>query len=174
MAPVREGVCGIHSSVRVDTGTGSCASEILNDGNKKSEDRYLIALSRQIYGYVYSGWDAPLYLHARAAATYVLLHMIDWKDPLPYFREKVPHDGGDPNARPEELKVNKQAYGLMGLLALYQATHDKALLATIEVLWNSFMNDFMTKTLGAEWSVERYSLAEGKQILRRDSILPSM
>lgn len=132
------------------------------DGNGAVKDTKLSALtqSRHLYGLVHAAANTgnPEYLNkARELASTMLQHFVgrevDGKPVPPFFHEQVEMSGASPMSQASaaggnNLTVNQQAYGLAGLVALYGATRDPALLKEIRDLHTSFVERFHDSRAG--------------------------
>lgn len=114
-------------------------------GNRTaSEHRGIVALSRMLYGLAHSSHISK----ANAVAEFILQKMVRRDQIGEYFVPVVDSFGRPLNAKgevvapPEELVVSEQAYGLSGLVALYQVTADTKLLERIRSLYISFYKRF--------------------------------
>lgn len=126
------------------------------DGNGAVKDTKLSTLtqSRHLYGLVHAAQNTgdPAYLQrARELGDTILKHFVgrevDGKRVPPFFHEQVEMQGASAvsqrsSAGGNNLTVNQQAYGLSGLVALYGATKDPALLKDIRALHNAFVERF--------------------------------
>lgn len=125
-----------------DEKSGSYASEIGRDGKRLSEKRHLIATGRMIYGLAHAAQGNPEYLQrARRTAEFLTTKMIAHDALGPYFLSTVDAKGKD-LAHQTTLIVNEQAYGLCGLVALYQATGDHKVLETLREMYYAFVKRF--------------------------------
>jgi hypothetical protein len=115
-------------------------------------------MSRMVYGLAHGSKINPKYLaHAQRAAQFILNKMVRRDHIGPYFLSAVNAQGDivpndrlkiDEHGRVDRertrLLVNEQAYGLNGLVALYQVTRDDKvlrndkLLETIRELYAAF------------------------------------
>ncbi len=132
------------------------------DANGAVKDTKLSALtqSRHLYGLVQAAGTTgnPQYLQrARELADTLLTKFVgrevDGKPVPPYFHEQVELNGAAAvshasAAGGDNLTVNQQAYGLSGLVALYGATKDPALLKEIRALHNAFVERFYDDRAG--------------------------
>lgn len=124
-----------------DEESGSYFSEITYDGHVKSTARHLMALSRMVYGLSYaSQHDLAQLSRAKSAADYLLKKMIRTDPVGPYFVGTIGADGQA--VLQDQLVVNEQAYGLCGLVALYDVTKDEQLRQQIGELYESFVRRF--------------------------------
>lgn len=140
----------------------SYASEINVDGSKKSDTRYLIALSRMIYGLSYSSAFEPENLiYAKKSAEFILQHMVRRDQAGPYFLSAVDAHGND-SVSQTILEISEQAYGLNGLVALYQVTKDPELLQFIREAYTAFYTRFHDDTFKGFY--DKYDLNQQKPI----------
>lgn len=132
------------------------------DGNGAVNDTKLSTLtqSRHLYGLVHAATNTgnPMYLQrARELGETILKHFVgrevNGKAVPPFFHEQVEMNGAKAvsqasSAGGDNLTVNQQAYGLSGLVALYGATKDPALLKEIRALHTSFVERFHDERTG--------------------------
>jgi mannose/cellobiose epimerase-like protein (N-acyl-D-glucosamine 2-epimerase family) len=134
-----------------DPSTGAYASEIGGDdvviGAPGQRNIHLVAFSRLIYALAYTADRIPENRDkARVAADFLLREMVVG-DPLAADPESPPYFVATYNqatgaAAQEQLVVNVQAYGLNGLVALYDVTRDPELLRAIHGLYRGFVQRF--------------------------------
>jgi len=155
-----------------DPVTGSYASEIAIDGQRKSETRHLIATSRMAYGLAYGyalTGNADDLRRSREVVRFLLTKMVR-RDSAgrPYFLNAV-DPTGTPVSPQTKLVVNEQAYGLNGLVALATVTPDmreKAeLLSRIRELYQAFVFRFHDgSTTGKGGFYDGFDLNTGRAI----------
>lgn len=119
-------------------------------GNVLNHRLTALTQSRHLYGLAqgYLATGSSLYAHkATQLADSFLRNFVadtaDGRHVPPFFHEQVEMIGA--TATPVEssvLTANQQAYGLAGLVALYKATEDPALLARIRTLHQAFVQRF--------------------------------
>lgn len=125
-----------------DPASGSFASEISSDGKVLNDKRHLISTSRMVYGLAHSvGLDSSYLTYAKKQAKFLLELMTAQDQNGLYFKSAV-DSKGNLIAPENKLVINYQAYGLNGLVALYKATKDPALLKKIEMIYGSFYKRF--------------------------------
>ncbi len=127
-----------------DSKSQSFASEISNEGRVLSDKRHLVATSRMIYGLAHSADLVPSYLSfANLQAKFLLEQMTEKDAKGPYFLSVVDAKGRSLSENNDaKLIVNAQAYGLNGLVALYETTKDPQLISKIEAMYDSFYERF--------------------------------
>jgi len=115
-----------------DEKTGSYACDLAVDGSHTSETRYLIAVSRMIYGLAHGGrLDRAQRLYAYLKGTMTRPEAGHG----PYFL-------ADTAGTQDVLVVNQQAYGMCGMVALLAQTHDAALRADLQIAADEFYRRF--------------------------------
>mgnify|MGYP001545199951 CR=1 FL=1 len=139
-----------------DESSGSFPSEINFDGTQKSETRHLIATSRMIYGLAHTDNIEK----ARLQAKFMTEQMMRSDNFGPYFLSSVVP--GEETETPSELVVNKQAYGLNGLVALYQKTGDQMVLNLIYQVFETFMERFHDEEMGGFF--DKFNMETGAPI----------
>ena len=139
-----------------DEASGSFPSEINYDGSVKSETRHLIATSRMVYGLAHIG-DIE---KAKRLAQFMVEQMLRNDSYGPYFLTSV--TPGEEAVAPTELVVNHQAYGLNGLVALYQKTGDQMTLNLIYQVFETFMKRFHDEQFGGFY--DKFNLETGEAI----------
>ena len=139
-----------------DDASGSFPSEINFDGTVKSETRHLIATSRMIYGLAHTGNIG----RAKRQAQFMVEQMVRNDALGPYFLASVVP--GKESPTPSELVVNHQAYGLNGLVALFQQTGDEMTLNLIYQIFETFMARFHDDEMGGFY--DKFNLKTGEAI----------
>lgn len=125
-----------------DSKSESFSSDISSNGNVLSDKRYIIATSRMIYGLAHSSNINPKYLYYAKKQSDFLLNKMTKNDSFGlYFKESVDSLGKEIDSN-DTLKVNYQAYGLNGLVALYQISKNQKLIGKIENIYKSFYKRF--------------------------------
>lgn len=138
--------------------SGSYFSEIGPDGAVLSDVRHIVATSRMLYALAHASRIDSKYLpRARRLKAFLSRTMVARDvQGTPYFRVAVNAAGKtvvkqwDETKRkdvwietaPDELAVHEQAYGLCGLVALYDVEPSAAALREIQVLYSAFRDHF--------------------------------
>ena len=131
-----------------DETSESFHNEISFDDQVTGDTRHLVAASRLVYGLAKASSLDNVYLtYATKQAQFILDHMIVTHPQGPFFKAKTTPTGEtvDPSS---ELVVNKQAYGLNGLVALYDVIRSPELLGLIETLFDAFYHRFYDAEYG--------------------------
>jgi mannose/cellobiose epimerase-like protein (N-acyl-D-glucosamine 2-epimerase family) len=125
-----------------DEASGSYASDLAIDGRHTSETRYLVATGRMIYSLAHAAQGNAEYIRRAKKTADFLLNKMTATDAIgPYFLQNV--DAAGKVVKPQNsLVVSEQAYGLCGLVALYQVTQDHAILEKIREMYYAFYRRF--------------------------------
>jgi len=149
-----------------DEESGSCASNVGNAGNVVNAQRWIVAMGRGMYGYIYGSNRAGLVERAKRMADFMLTYMTIW-DAQPFFHSVVDAEGtklfpgeendaaGRPRTQTSTLQVYQQFYALTGLLAVYHRTGDALLLKKINKLYDAWHARF---TDGKDGYFDTYNL----------------
>jgi mannose/cellobiose epimerase-like protein (N-acyl-D-glucosamine 2-epimerase family) len=115
-----------------------------------------------VYGLAHGASVDPSYLHrAKRSAEFLLTKMVRRDATGPYFLSAVDAQGSEVTPK-TELVVNEQAYGLNGLVALYQVTRDPRLLDTIREAYAAFYKRFHDAEHGGFF--DTFDRATGKPV----------
>ncbi|MBU2871037.1 AGE family epimerase/isomerase [Colwellia sp. E2M01] len=121
-------------------------SELDNEGNIISDKVYLVSLSRTIYALAYSSKFFPENLAlAKKSAKFLQENFIYNDTSRTYFLTELNLTNKNTHIleKVKDIDIWQQAYGLIGLVELYNHWPDANLLITIELMHSAFIHNFM-------------------------------